>query len=76
MPGGGFHGGGFPGGAGFGINIEDLMRGFGGGGFPGGGFGQQRGFGQQGQGQRQQQRGGQRTYSFSFGGGAPEGMRF
>lgn len=76
MPGGqdGFHG--FPGGAG--INIEDLMRGFGG--F--GGFGEPRGFGQQGRfnGQqqgRQQQQQGRKVYTFSFGGGAPGGgMRF
>ncbi len=57
------------------------MRGFGG--FGGGaGFGQQRGFGSQGRfhqgGQQRQQRqpGGHRTYTFSFGGGGPGGMRF
>ena len=69
MPGGG-HGGfhGFPGG---GINIEDLMRGFGGHqGFGGGGRFNQQGRKQQRPGQ------GQRTYSFSFGGGMPGGMRF
>ena len=81
MPGaghGGFHG--FPGG-GAGINIEDLMRGFGmGGGFggPGAGAGHQRfgGGGRFHQQQRRQQSQGQRTYSFSFGGGMPNGMRF
>lgn len=80
MPGaghGGFHG--FPGGAG--INIEDLMRGFGmGGGFggPGAGAGGGR-FHQQRRQQSQGQGQGQRTYSFSFGGGGggmPNGMRF
>ncbi len=82
MPGGGhgFHG--FPGG---GINIEDIMRGFGGFGL-GGGFGgghqQHHGFGGGGRFHKQQQQqrrpgqGGQRTYSFSFGGGMPGGMHF
>ncbi len=53
------------------------MRGF------GGGFGGDPGFGNGGRfhqghpgGQRQQQQGGRRTYSFSFGGGGPGGMRF
>ena len=80
MPGGG-HGGfhGFPGG---GINIEDLMRGFGGFGMGGGGFGGHQGFGgggrfhQQRGGQQQRPGQGQRTYTFSFGGGMPGGMRF
>lgn len=75
MPGaGGFHPG-FGGFGGAGINIEDLMRGFGGG--FGGGFGNGGRFHQGGGhpgGQRRQ--GGQRTYTFSFGGGGPGGMRF
>ncbi len=79
MPGGGFQGGfqGFPG---AGINIEDLMRGFGGFGGMGGGFGEPRGFGGQGRfqggagGQQKGRR--QQTYTFSFGGGMPGGMRF
>ena len=62
MGGGGFgHGG-------FGINMEDIMAGFGG--FGGGGFGGHHG-GQRGG--RQQRRGGA-TYTFTFGGG--DGMRF
>ena len=85
MPGGGFQHGGFNGG--MGINIEDLMRGFGGFGM-GGGFGEPQGFGEQGrfggqqrQGQQRQQGGRKTTYSFSFGGGMPGGgmpggMRF
>lgn len=70
------HGGGFPGGGFGGINIEDLMRGFGG--FGGAGFGGGGRFHQGGHpgGQRQQQQGGRKTYTFSFGGGGPGGMRF
>ena len=62
MGGGGFNMGGM------GINIEDLMGGFG---FGGGGFGggQQRRGGQQRGGQR-----GGATYTFTFNGG--DGMRF
>ena len=72
FPGGGF---GFPGGgAGFGgINMEDLLRGqFGGAGF--GGFQQgghpgfQQGHPRKGRKGRKRQAGGQRTYSFGFGG--------
>jgi len=54
----GFPGGGFPGG--FGINIEDLLRGMGGAGGAAGGA----------------RAGGSRQFSFSFGGGAGQGMRF
>lgn len=73
MPGGGFQQGGFHGGfPGGGIDIEDLMRGFGGFGM-GGGYREPRGHQRQG---RQQQGGRKTTYSFSFGGGMPGGMRF
>jgi DnaJ-class molecular chaperone len=62
------------GGSGFGMNMEDLFNmGFGGG-F--GGFGGRAGGGRRPGGQGQRQRGGQRTFTFSFGGGGPGGYRF
>jgi DnaJ-class molecular chaperone len=57
---------------GFGMGMEDLFNmGFGGGfgGFGGGAHGGGRSGGHR-------QRGGQRTYTFSFGGGGPGGFRF